>query len=90
VNIVVPGATSIVAEALKLARHITANSPDAVQATKRALVLSQQGLGHDEVVSSHVWSRHCERVYHGGNIKEGLKAFVEASPVFFLMTFFGG
>ncbi len=79
-NIVVPGATSVVAEALKLAQQIAANSPDAVQATKHALILSQS-LGHTEVVSSHVWSRHCGRVYNGENIKEGLKAFVEASPL---------
>ncbi|KAF9528117.1 ClpP/crotonase-like domain-containing protein [Crepidotus variabilis] len=76
VNAVVPNSTTAVAEAIKLAQQITANSPDAVQSTKHALVLSQR-LSHSETVSQHVWSHVTERVYNGQNIKEGLKAFAE-------------
>ena len=81
VNIVIPSSKSVVAEAIKLAQEITANSPDAIQATKHGLLLAQN-LGPIEAVQAHVWSRHSERLYEGRNIKEGLQAFVAVCPQF--------
>jgi enoyl-CoA hydratase/carnithine racemase len=74
VNIVIPNSKSVVAEAIKLAQEITANSPDAVQAAKNGLLLAQN-LPQEEAVLAHLWSRHSERLYEGRNIKEGLQAF---------------
>lgn len=67
VNILAP-ADSVLPTALSLAQQIIANSPDAVQSTKQALLLSQ-GMGHNEVVHRHVWSDTSRRVYKGRNIK---------------------
>jgi len=85
VNIVIPNSKSVVAEAIKLAEEITANSPDAVQAAKHGLLLSQNLYPMEEVVLAHVWSRHSERLYEGRNIKEGLQAFAAVcAQIFFL------
>ncbi|KAF5312114.1 hypothetical protein D9619_002431 [Psilocybe cf. subviscida] len=85
VNILAP-ADSVLPTALSLAQQIIANSPDAVQSTKQALLLSQ-GMGHNEVVHRHVWSDTSRRVYKGRNIKEGLKAFSEVrSPPISLLV----
>lgn len=84
VNIVIPNSKSVVAEAIKLAQEITANSPDAVQAAKHGLLLSQNLYPMEEVVLAHVWSRHSERLYEGRNIKEGLQAFAAVcAQIFF-------
>jgi len=86
VNIVIPNSSkSVVAEAIKLAQEITANSPDAVQAAKHGLVLAQN-LQHKEAVLAHVWSRLCERLYEGRNIKEGLEAFAAVCAHLFIST----
>jgi len=76
VNIVIPDSKSVVGEAIKLAQMVTANSPDAVQATKHGLLLAQN-LGPIEAVYAHIWSQQSERLYDGRNIKGGLLAFVE-------------
>ena len=88
-NIIIPRSKSVVAEAIKLAQEIAANSPDAVQATKNGLLLAQN-LGPLDAVYAHIWSRCSERLYAGENIKEGLRAFADvcAPPSFFLFFLF--
>jgi enoyl-CoA hydratase/carnithine racemase len=76
VNIVIPDTKCVVAEAIKLAQQITANSPDAVQATKHGLLLAQT-LGPIDAVDAHIWGKPSERLYAGQNMKEGLRAFAE-------------
>ncbi|XP_006453873.1 hypothetical protein AGABI2DRAFT_189220 [Agaricus bisporus var. bisporus H97] len=75
VNAVVP-ADQLLPTALAIAKEILSNSPDAVQSTKHALLLSQK-LNHHESFIKHAWSKVSSRVYGGENIKEGLKAFSE-------------
>ncbi|KAF5313323.1 hypothetical protein D9611_008648 [Ephemerocybe angulata] len=75
VNRIVP-ASEVVKTAVEVALEIVGNSPEAVQATKRGLVLSQEH-GHSQMLLSHVWGEECKSVYKGNNIKEGLKAFGE-------------
>jgi enoyl-CoA hydratase/carnithine racemase len=75
VNVVVPQA-DVVSAAIGVARQIAANSPDAVQSTKRGLILAQKH-NFEEAVLTHAWSQESKRVYKGGNIKEGLRAFSE-------------
>jgi enoyl-CoA hydratase/carnithine racemase len=67
VNMVVPH-SELVPAAVEVARRINLNSPDSVQSTKKALVLSQS-YGHEEVVQSHALSLESKRVYNGANIK---------------------
>jgi len=75
VNTVVPG-SKVLSTAISLAQQITSNSPDAVQSSKVALLLSQK---HNflESFTTHTLSPEGRRVYKGVNIKEGLKAFTE-------------
>ncbi|TFK42205.1 enoyl-CoA hydratase [Crucibulum laeve] len=75
VNTVVPTA-DVLPTAFKLARQIIENSPDAVQCTKKGLLLSHQH-NFSETLFATVWSSESKRVYKGDNIKEGLKAFSE-------------
>jgi len=75
VNMVVPH-SELIPACLRLARRINQNSPDSVQSTKHALVLSQSH-SYEDTVQSHALSLESKRVYNGSNIKEGLKAFVE-------------
>ncbi|KAF8224878.1 enoyl-CoA hydratase [Tricholoma matsutake] len=75
VNEVVPTA-EVLPTALAVAKELVANSPDAVQSTKMALLLSQQHNFHNTFMK-HVESSASTRVYKGYNIKEGLKAFTE-------------
>ncbi|KAF9458033.1 enoyl-CoA hydratase/carnithine racemase [Collybia nuda] len=75
INEVVP-APDVLPTALTIAKQITSNSPDAVQSTKEGLLLAQQ-LNHREAFLTHALSPVSRRVYKGGNIKEGLKAFSE-------------
>ncbi|KAF7981393.1 hypothetical protein HWV62_33889 [Athelia sp. TMB] len=75
VNRVVPPA-DVLPAALSLAAAIVANSPDAVQCTKRALMIAQ-GTGFEGAVQAHAWSEETRRVFQGENIQEGLRAFVE-------------
>lgn len=68
--------SEVLSAAIAVAGEIIANSPDAVQATKRALLLSQE-FGHSEMLVQHLWGPESRRAYKGENIKEGLKAFAE-------------
>ncbi|KIY44639.1 ClpP/crotonase [Fistulina hepatica ATCC 64428] len=73
VNYIVPRA-AVLSRALQLAVAITHNSPDAVQATKRGLLLAQRH-NVDEAVTKSAMSAESNRAYGGHNIKEGLQAF---------------
>ncbi|KAF9055721.1 enoyl-CoA hydratase/carnithine racemase [Panaeolus papilionaceus] len=75
VNALAP-ARRVLPTALDMAKQIIANSPDAVQSTKRGLILTQKHNVFD-TVSTHASSAESRRVYDGDNIKEGLKAFAE-------------
>ncbi|PFH47580.1 hypothetical protein AMATHDRAFT_67495 [Amanita thiersii Skay4041] len=75
VNTVVPP-DQVLPCAISVAKEITANSPDAVQSTKVALLLAQKH-NVDETYVTHIWSPETRRVYAGENIKEGLQAFVD-------------
>ncbi|KIJ97039.1 hypothetical protein K443DRAFT_106217 [Laccaria amethystina LaAM-08-1] len=80
VNTVV-SSSEVIPTAVAIAQEIIQNSPDAVQSTKKGLLLSQRH-NFQEMVHTHVWSPESKRVYKGDNIKEGLKAFAEKrSPV---------
>jgi enoyl-CoA hydratase/carnithine racemase len=67
VNHVVPS-NQVLSTALKLAQDIVANSPDAVQSTKRGLIISQRH-NVDETVKIHSLSPESTRVYKGENIQ---------------------
>lgn len=67
VNDVVPSA-EVLSTALAVAKEVVANSPDAVQSTKEALLLSQKH-NFDEAFKMHVGSSVSTRVYKGDNIK---------------------
>ncbi|KAJ7104521.1 enoyl-CoA hydratase/carnithine racemase [Mycena belliarum] len=75
VNAVVPAA-DVLPTALAFASQIVANSPDAVQSTKKGLLLTQRH-SNEETVAVHVRSPETEATYMGENIKEGLRAFSE-------------
>lgn len=76
INRVVPAAR-VLPTALALAAQIAANSPDAVQCTKRGLLLAAGGGGDEGAVLALARSGETARVFGGSNIGEGLKAFVE-------------
>jgi len=78
VNAVVPKA-EVLPKAIQVARQIVQNSPDSVQSTKRALVLSQTH-SFEGTVLTHNWSPETTRLYKGENIKEGLQAFRQKRP----------
>ena len=67
VNTVVPG-SKVLSTAMSLAQQITANSPDAVQSSKVALLLSQKH-NFQETFTTHNMSPESRRVYKGANIK---------------------
>ncbi|KAJ3775362.1 enoyl-CoA hydratase/carnithine racemase [Lentinula raphanica] len=75
VNVLVPP-SEVVPEAIRVAKSIVDNSPDAVQCTKRALLLSQNHNPEEAFIKS-TFSPESSRVYKGENIKEGLRAFSE-------------
>lgn len=54
--------------ALKVARQITSNSPDAVQSSKEGLMLAQKHH-FEEAVQTHALSALSKRLYNGDNIK---------------------
>lgn len=43
--------------------------------------------GTVDAFEKHIWSETSQRVYKGENIKEGLRAFEEVSPVFYFGDF---
>ncbi|KAL1743814.1 ClpP/crotonase-like domain-containing protein [Schizophyllum fasciatum] len=75
VNAVVP-ASEVVVTAVRLAKEVTKSSPDAVQSTKRGLLMAQD-LGTEEAYNQHIWAPETTRAYKSENIKEGLRAFAE-------------
>lgn len=64
----VVAASEVISTAMMVAKQIIENSPDAVQATKRALLLSQKH-SFEETVTAHAWSSESKRVFTGENIK---------------------
>ena len=68
VNKVVPKA-EVLPTAIEWAKQLCQNSPDAVQSTKKALVLAQQLSDVEDVVVAHTRSKECLRVFAGDNIK---------------------
>ena len=66
-NIVVPR-SKVLSTAISLAQQITNNSPDSVQSSKVALLLSQKH-NHQETFTAHNLSPESRRVYKGANIK---------------------
>ncbi|TFK56825.1 enoyl-CoA hydratase/carnithine racemase [Heliocybe sulcata] len=76
INQVVP-ASKVLPTALEWAKQIVANSPDAVQCTKRGLVLSGQHGSFEQATVALAWSPEAKRLYNSDNIKEGLTAFAE-------------
>ena len=67
VNQVVP-ASEVISTAIAVANEINKNSPDAIQATKRGLLLSQEN-GHSQMLLAHAFASECRGVYKGDNIK---------------------
>jgi len=76
VNLVVPRA-EVVPCAIEWAKLIASNSPDAVQATKRGILMTAQHPSMESATIASAWSPESKKVYTGSNIKEGLRAFVE-------------
>lgn len=66
-NAIVPG-KDLVKEAVRWARRITDNSPDAVLATKSAILYSQDN-GIVDALDKATWAPESTRVYQGENIK---------------------
>lgn len=61
-------ADQVLATALAFAKEITKNSPEAVQSTKTALLMSQEH-GVKEAFRTHIRSLEAKRVFDGDNIK---------------------
>ncbi|EIM92419.1 enoyl-CoA hydratase/carnithine racemase [Stereum hirsutum FP-91666 SS1] len=76
VNTVVPK-QNVLQTALDWAQQIVQNSPDAVQSTKRALVLAGQHGSIEQATQVHARTVESKRAYKGENIQEGLRAFSE-------------
>ncbi|PIL31483.1 hypothetical protein GSI_06185 [Ganoderma sinense ZZ0214-1] len=76
VNQVVPKG-KVVSAALAWATEINQNSPDSVQSTKRALLLSNWHGNIEDAVVAHIGSLESKRAFVCENIQEGLRAFVE-------------
>ncbi|EIN14339.1 ClpP/crotonase [Punctularia strigosozonata HHB-11173 SS5] len=74
---VVTAPPDVLPTALALAKSICANSPDAVQATKRSLILASEHAGVEDAFQRATFSAEMRRVYDGANMKEGLAAFKE-------------
>jgi enoyl-CoA hydratase/carnithine racemase len=76
VNAVVPS-EMLISTALEYAKQITQNSPDAVQSTKRALILAAQTGDVERATVDHAWSAEGKRNYTGANIKVGGRFLLE-------------
>lgn len=68
VNAVVPK-DQVLSQALTWARDLVANSPDAVQSTKRGIVLAWQHGNVETATLAHAWAPESKRTYTGENIK---------------------
>lgn len=71
------GQRKVLQAALQYAQSIVANSPDAVQVTKRALLRAQEGI--DESTVTNAASVASRALYAGKNFREGLSAFGQVS-----------
>ena len=69
-NEVVPK-DKVLSAAVEWAKKIIENSPDSVQATKRALLLANQIDDVEQVVIKHVETEEMKRLYHSDNMKVG-------------------
>ena len=67
-NKVVPKGQAL-AHALDWAREMVDNSPDAVQSTKRAILISLQHGNVEQATVANAWSAEARRLYKGENIK---------------------
>ncbi|KAF8515800.1 enoyl-CoA hydratase/carnithine racemase [Hysterangium stoloniferum] len=76
VNKVVPH-EEVLPSAMEWARAIIDNSPDAVTATKRCLLIAQQLGNYEQATIAGAYSPESRRAFSGENIKEGLRAFSE-------------
>ncbi|KAI0639915.1 enoyl-CoA hydratase/carnithine racemase [Trametes polyzona] len=76
VNKVVPK-SEVLPTAFAWAAEIMENSPDAVQSTKRALLIATRSGSVEEAVIAHVKTKESDRAFTSENIKEGLRAFTE-------------
>lgn len=61
----------LLSTAIQWAREITNNSPDAVTATKRSLLLARQFGNVEEATLAAATSSESRRTYEGDNIKVG-------------------
>ncbi|UPK95901.1 hypothetical protein LCI18_006836 [Fusarium solani-melongenae] len=75
-NLVVEQGASVVDEAIRVAKSIAENSPDAVIVTREGLKLGWEALGAGDASRVYLdgWVK---RIYQGDNIQEGLTAFEE-------------
>lgn len=69
-NKVVPK-TEVLSTALAWAVEITTNSPDSVQSTKRALLLTNKHADVEDIVKAHARSKESVRHFTSENIKVG-------------------
>lgn len=80
INRVVPSA-NVLPTALALADEIIENSPDAVQSTKRALLIASRSGSVEEAVVAHISSKESKRAFVSENIQVG------RSATYFVHTF---
>lgn len=59
----------VIPVALEWASRIVENSPDSVQATKRALLMANQIADVEELVVKHAQTKEMLRLYGGDNMK---------------------
>ena len=75
-KVVDDGEGEVVEAAVKYAKRIADNSPDAVIVTRESVKMGWEGVGAEEGtrMSNEIWS---PRLLAGENLKEGVRAFVE-------------
>jgi len=76
VNKVVPK-DEVMTTALDWAQTIAKQSPETIQSTKRALVLTNHTAGVEDVVVKHLRSSEGIRMFNGKGFREGLTTFIE-------------
>ncbi|KAG0785742.1 hypothetical protein G6F22_007859 [Rhizopus arrhizus] len=77
VNEIIPNDANVVEAALRWAKQVTANSPDAVFLTKQGLLLSIERASVTDVTDEWLSSHEADVWRKGENLTEGLKAFAE-------------
>ncbi|RSL38051.1 hypothetical protein CEP53_015223 [Fusarium sp. AF-6] len=78
-NLIVEEGVGVVDEAIRVAKTIVDNSPDAVVITRDGLKLGWEALSADDASRAFLGGSS-KRIYHGDNIQEGLTAFQERRP----------